>query len=130
MPVLLSTLLQQRRGGGLQEPGRVLEAILPILPAVLPAIMQQQRRPGGGLQEPNRVLEAILPILPVLLPVLLQQQRRPGIIQQPERILQAILPILPVLLPAIMQRGQLGQAGQQTPLQTLAPVLVAALSAC
>jgi hypothetical protein len=126
MPVLLSTLIQRRQVG--QEPGRVLEAILPILPALLPALLQQQRRPGG-LQEPERILQNILPILPVLLPAIMQQQRRPGG-QEPGRVLEAILPILPALLPAIMQRGQAGQIGQANPLQTLAPVLVAALSAC
>ncbi len=133
MPILLSTLIQRRPVG--QEPSRVLENILPILPALLPAILQQQRR-AGGIQEPSRILENILPILPVLLPVLLQQQRRPGGIQEPSRVLENILPILPALLPLIMQRGQAGmagqagQAGQASPLQTLAPVLVAALSAC
>src|SRR5437667_615911 len=94
MPVLLSTLIQRRQTG--QEPSRVLENILPILPALLPVLMQQQRRPGG-IQEPERILQAILPILPVLLPALLQQQRRPGGIQEPGRILESILPILPVL---------------------------------
>jgi hypothetical protein len=132
MPVLLSTILQQqRRPGGIQEPGQILQTLLPILPVVLPAILQQQRRPGG-VQEPGQILQTLLPILPAVLPAILQQQR-PGGIQQPGQILQALLPILPVLLPLLMQRGQAGQvsrAGQTNPLQTLAPALVAALSAC
>lgn len=128
MPILLSTLMQRRPGG--QEPQRVLESILPALSIVLPNII---RRQAG--QEPQRILQNLLPILPILLPLLLQQQRgQAGLLgQEPQRVLQNLLPVLPALLPAIMQqqqRRQTGLTGQETPWQTLAPALVAALSAC
>jgi hypothetical protein len=120
LPALLPLLTQRRQYG--QEPEQILQSILPVLPVLLKNLTRRQ----GGLasQEPQQILQNILPVLPALLP-LLMQRRQYG--QEPEQILQNILPVLPALLPAIMQRRQ---AGQEHPLQTLAPVLVAALSAC
>ena len=144
MPVLLSTLMQSRQAG--QDPQRILQNILPVLPAVLPALMQG----GQAGQDPQRILQNILPVLPAVLPALMQ--RRPAVAQP---ILQSLLPVLSALLPAIIgniqasqQRGRSMQTllplilssvassrqgapwqAQQNPLQTLAPVLVAALSA-
>lgn len=121
MPVLLSTLIQRRQPG--QEPQEILQNLLPVLPIVIQNLIRRQ--PG---QESQQVLQNLLPILPAVLPLLMQQQRRP-LGQQPQQILQNILPVLPALLPLIMQQGRLGSQ-QQQPLQALAPVLVAALSAC
>jgi hypothetical protein len=127
MPVLLTTLIQRRQVGQGQEPQQLLQSLLPILPVL---IQNLTRRQGGQGQEPQQILQSLLPVLPALLP-LLMQRRQAG--QEPQQILQNILPILPALLPLIMQRrqgSQIGQVGQEHPLQTLAPVLVAALSAC
>jgi len=113
-PILLSTLIQRRQVEG---PEQVLQSILPVLPLL---IQNLTRRQAG--QEPQQILQNILPVLPILLPLL--TQRRPG--QEPQQILQNILPVLPALLPLLAQPRQ---AGQEHPLQALAPVLVAALSA-
>jgi hypothetical protein len=144
MPVLLSTLMQSRQAG--QDPQRILQNILPALPALLPALLQG----GQAGQDPQRILQSILPILPAVLPAILQ--RRPAVAQP---IIQNLLPVLSALLPAIIGNIQAAQRqgrsmqtllpvllssvvsrrqaapwqAQQNPLQTLAPVLVAALSA-
>jgi hypothetical protein len=143
MPILLSTLMQGGQAG--QQPQRILQNLLPVLPAVLPALMQG----GQAGQQPQRILQSILPVLPAVLPALIQ--RRPAVAQP---VLQSIIPALAALLPAIIgniqaqQRGRSMQAilplvlssvatsrqaapwqAQQNPLQTLAPVLAAALSA-
>jgi hypothetical protein len=148
MPILLSTILQGRQAGQQpqeilqsllpvlpvliqnitrrptgQQPQEILQNLLPILPVVLPLLMQPQAR-----QQPQQVLQNILPILPALLPLLMQPRGRFGT-QQPQEILQNMLPVLPALLPLLMQqRPQAGLQPQQS-LQTLAPALVAALSA-
>jgi hypothetical protein len=116
-PILLSTLIQRRQVD--QGPEQILQSILPVLPIL---IQNLTRRQAGQGQEPQQILQSILPVLPALLP-LLTQRRQGG--QEPQQILQNILPVLPALLPLLSQRRQ---GGQENPLQTLAPVLVAALS--
>jgi hypothetical protein len=120
MPVLLTTLIQRRQVG--QGPEQILQNILPVLPVLIQNLTRRQ-----GAQEPQQVLQNILPVLPALLPLLMQ--RRQGV-QDPQQILQNILPLLPALLPLLMQRRQGALSSQESPLQALAPVLVAALSAC
>ena len=114
-PILLSTLIQRRQVE--QGPEQILQSLLPVLPILIQNLL---RRQAG--QEPQQILQNILPLLPALLPLL--TQRRPG--QEPQQILQNILPVLPALLPLLTQRRQ---PGQENPLQAMAPVLVAALSA-
>jgi len=111
----------------------VREAIHERLDPVIEEIVTREisQRGGGygrGLEAEQGPFQALMP---VLLSTLLQ--RRPSG-QEPQQILQNILPVLPALLPILMQqggpKGGLLQSQQQPNLQTLAPVLVAALAAC
>jgi len=129
MPVLLSTIMQRRPAGA--ETG--IENILPLL---LPSLIQRRAGPEQG--------SPIQAILPLLLPLLLQRRQAgaetgienilplllPTLIQRrPEQEGRGIEQVLPLLLSVISQRQAGQEMEQEHPLQKLAPVLVAALSA-